>query len=140
MKFIDQVKLHAVALISLTIAITALLYNTWRDETSERNRNYRLAAFEVLKNLGELQIALNYQHYQPDNPMANSFVAWGYVAMVGDLSHLLPAPVPERVQQLLKVWKADWTKTKTDEAALDRITTELDASRQAVLDVIYKLR
>jgi hypothetical protein len=53
--FIDQIRRNAVALISLIIAVSSLSYNTWRNEKTEDNRNQRLAAFEVLLKLNELQ-------------------------------------------------------------------------------------
>ena len=51
----EQIRRNAVALISLFIAVTGLLYNTWRNEHSEYNRNQRFASFEVLIKLNELQ-------------------------------------------------------------------------------------
>ena len=47
--FISQLRRNLVALISLTIAISSLGYNTWRNEHSEDNRNKRFAAFEIVK-------------------------------------------------------------------------------------------
>ena len=43
------------ALISIFIAVSALAYNTWRNETTEEQRNIRHAAFRVLEDLGEVQ-------------------------------------------------------------------------------------
>ncbi len=96
----EQIRQNFISLISLLVALSALLYTTWREEMTERNRNLRAASFEVLKNLGELQIAVNYMHYQPDNPMANPLIAWGHVALIGDLSQILPAPVPAASKHL----------------------------------------
>jgi len=50
-----QIHNNAVALISLFIAVGSLAYNTWRNETTEEQRNVRHASFRVLENLGELQ-------------------------------------------------------------------------------------
>ena len=47
-----QIHNNAVALISLVIAVSSLAYNTWRNETTEEQRNIRHAAFRVLENLG----------------------------------------------------------------------------------------
>ena len=55
----QQLRSNAVALISLAVALTALGYNTWRNERTEHNRNIRVAAFEVLTQLGELQVVVN---------------------------------------------------------------------------------
>ena len=135
-----QMKDHTLAIISLVIALIALSYNTWRDEATEKNRSYRTAAFEVLKNLGELQISVNYIHYNPKIPMANPFAAWGHIALISDLSHLLPPPVPEKIQQLVKIWKADFEKIPKDEEAVERVSQAIDESRQAVLKSISSLK
>jgi hypothetical protein len=52
----QQLRANAVALISLVVALSSLGYNTWRNEQTEENRSVRIAAFEVLKHLGELQL------------------------------------------------------------------------------------
>lgn len=136
----NQLKDNFVAFLSLFIAIIALSYTTWREEVTERNRNYRTASFEVLKNLGELQLIINYSYYQPDNTMGNPILGWGHVALITDLGQLLPPPIPESVDQLAKVWRSNWEKMKTDEKAADKISQEIDNSRQAVLDLIRKLK
>lgn len=54
--FGQQLRSNAVALISLAVALTALGYNTWRNERTEHNRNIRVAAFEVLTQLGKASL------------------------------------------------------------------------------------
>ncbi len=135
-KFIQDLKSNAVALISLVVAIAALLYTGWREERTEKNRTIRVAAFEVLKNLGELQVVVNESYYQKVDPM----VGWGHIALIGDLGQLIPAPVPETVDHLVEVWKRDWSQIKTDDESVDRMTQEIDASRQAISELLYKLR
>lgn len=136
----EQFKSHFVALISLTIAIIALTYNTWREEITEKNRNLRLSAFEVLKNLGELQIVVNYGHYQSDNTMGNPIIGWGHIALVSDLGELLPPPIPEKIHTLTRVWGENWEKIRTDEVAVDLISDEIDASREVVLNELKSLK
>jgi hypothetical protein len=136
----EQIKQHFVAIVSLVIALTALLYTTWREEATERNRNTRQAAFVVLQNLGQLQVVINSSFYQPDNTMGNPMIGWGYVAIITDMSELLPSPVPEKAKALSTAWGESVPKLKTDEKALDNVTQEVDASREAVLEVLRKLR
>lgn len=50
----EQLRRNVVPLISLTVAVASLGYNTWRNEASEHNRNQRVMSIEVLRNLGEL--------------------------------------------------------------------------------------
>jgi hypothetical protein len=136
----DQLKNNFVAIISLIIALIALCYTTWREEVTEKNRNIRTAGFEVLKNLGELQIVVNHIYYQHDNMLANPYLGWGYISLISDLSNFLPPPVPDTVKKLVEAWSVNWKKIKTDEEAVTQISQEIDDSREAVVDTIRKLR
>ncbi len=135
-----QILNHLVAIISLSVAIIALSYNTWRNEQTEKNRNIRAAAFEVLKDLGELQIVINYSHYQPDKDLGNPYLGWGYIALINDLGQLLPQPIPEKVKTLTDDWGINWSKIKRDEVATDKISDEVDKTRESVLEVLRKLK
>jgi hypothetical protein len=135
-----QIKNNLIAIISLVIAIIALSYHTWRNEHTERNRNTRMAAFEMLKELGELQIAINFFHYQHESMMGNLYLSWGHIAFINDLGQLLPAPIPSNVKTLTEVWDNNWGKIRVDETATDKISNEIDNSRESVLNVIRQLK
>jgi len=135
-----QIRNNLIAIISLIIAITALSYNTWRNEQTEKNRNTRMAAFEVLKELGELQIIVNNSHYQHDKAMGNPFLGWGHIAIISDLGQLLPNPVPNHVKTLTEVWSNNWEKIPTNDSAIDSITNEIDQSRESVLGALRQLK
>jgi hypothetical protein len=72
-----QLRANTVALTSLAVALTALGYNTWRNERTERNRNVRVAAFEVLKQLGELQLVVNAAFFAKDGRLGHQMAGWG---------------------------------------------------------------
>ena len=135
----QQFQQHFVAILSLFIAVVALCYTTWREEATEHNRNTRIAAFEVLKNLGELQIVVNQTIYQPQSEKS-AFLGWGHISMIGDMGSLLPEPIPEKTQKLVKVWGDTWQKLQNDEPAQDSLTQEIDSCRDATLVVIHALR
>ena len=59
----SQIHDNAVALISIAIAVGALAYNTWRNETTEEQRNIRFAAFRVLEDLGVVQEVVDSRYY-----------------------------------------------------------------------------
>jgi hypothetical protein len=85
----QQVRRNAVALISIIIAVSSLGYNTGRNEETEDNRNQRLASFEVLLKLNELQQVIFHGHYDKDlldkgNPRAG----WTHVLTIRDLSRV----------------------------------------------------
>src|SRR4051812_50114900 len=62
---------HAVALISLAVALFGTSYNTWRNQTTEAHRNTRAAAFMVLDALGQLQEIADRRFYAGDRSDAN---------------------------------------------------------------------
>src|SRR5260221_9920468 len=136
----QQLKDNMVAIISLVIAIIALSYTAWREETTEKNRTFRVAGFEVLKNLGELQIVVNHAYYMRESALANPYLGWGHIALVSDLSQLLPKPVPTTVAKLVKVWGENWDKLNRDEEAVTAVSAEIDASRAEVLESIRYLK
>lgn len=136
----QQFKENFVAIVSLIVAIIALSITTWREESTEKNRTTRMAAFEVLKNLGELQIVVNSSYYQMKGMQADPFLGWGYIALIGDMSMLLPATVRETTDKLVQAWNANWEEIKTNEQAVANISNEINASRDSVLKAIRDLR
>lgn len=136
----QQLQANAVALISLVVALGSLGYNTWRNELTEENRSVRLAAFEVLKNLGELQVIVNFAFFAKNDQLGHPMAGWGRVALISDLSMVLPEPAPERAEKLRQVWQADWQQIEDDEPSVDRITAEIDQSREAIREIVRQLR
>ena len=150
----EQIRSNAVALISLVIAVTSLGYNTWRNETTEAQRNTRHAAFRVLENLGELQEVVDYRRYY----LASSANAdegesrlrgYGSVSLVRDLMMLMPEPAPEAGEALFDAWHeqvGSLSRRGADgRAGDDALTAERDLTRSindtrdAVLAVLKQL-
>ena len=105
----EQLRRNAVALISLVVAITSLGYNTWRNEQSESNRNQRLASFEVLLKIGELEELVFHSIYDPEVAGAGSArTGWSLVLTIRDLSKVIAKPVPDSADNLHKVWDSHW--------------------------------
>jgi hypothetical protein len=136
----QQLRANAVALISLVVALSSLGYNTWRNEQTEENRSTRVAAFEVLKNLGELQLVVNFAFFAKDKQLGHPMAGWGRVALISDLSQVLPAPAPQDAERLHQVWQANWERIADDEASVDRITAEIDRTREAIREILRQLR
>jgi len=137
--FLQQLRANVVALTSLAVAFAALGYNTWRNEHSERNRNIRVAAFEILKELGELQQVVNSSLYAKDRNRSDPLAGWGRVAMITDLSELLPSPAPEHAAELHRVWQADWHHLSDKEENADQISAEIDRSRESIREILRNL-
>jgi hypothetical protein len=127
------------SIVTLAAIVTAFIVTTWRAEISEKNQNLRMAGFEILKNLGQLQIVVNYAYYQPDNVGGNPYLGWGYIALVSDLSQLMPHPVLETIQKLVIVWGDEANNLKTRKEAVEQISLQIDNSRKAVLKSIHSL-
>jgi hypothetical protein len=134
-----QLKANTVAIISLLTAIIGLSYNSWRDHQNEMNHNMRNAAFEVLKELGELQTVVNYAHYVKDRSRGNPVDGWGHVVLIRDVSRLLTPAASNQGQKLYVTWQHDWERLDDDAASETRISNEIALTRKAVLDTIDSL-
>jgi len=135
-----QFKDNFIALISLVVAIVAIGSGRWREDVTEKNRNIRAAGFEMLKNLGELQIIVNHAYYQPESMKGNPFMGWGQIALISDLSELLTPKIAEKSAELRRVWGEQWNALKMDQTAVDKISAAIDANRMAVLELLNSLK
>jgi hypothetical protein len=136
-----QLRDNAVALISLAVAVGSLGYNTWRNEHTERNRNVRTAAFELLMKLADLERVVFLAQYDRDKVGGNPRTGWIYVLAIRDLSKLVPAPVPARAELLQQEWSGNWENLgKDDQAAVKRIDDAIERLREASLATIKSLR
>jgi len=128
----QQIHRNLLAILSLFIAITALTYNGWRQELTEDNRNLRLAAFELVKQLGELQLIVDYAHYDRNLELGNPITGWGRVALIEDLSAVLPSPLPKQANALKTIWAAHWQHLGDEETHVEAITQSIKTMRAEV--------
>jgi hypothetical protein len=135
-----QIKTNLVAIISLVAALSGLFYNSWRDHHNEINENRRNAAFEVLKNLGELQTIVNYAHFKVDNQRGNPIEGWKYVLLVRDLSRLLPPTNMQQGDKLYMTWQQHWETLQTESSSEQQISTHIANARADVLHTIETLQ
>lgn len=134
--WVQQLVKHSVAVVSLITAITGLTYNSWQANQNEINQNMRIAAFEVLKNLGELQTVVNYAHFSEDTVKGNPIEGWKHVTMVRDLSHLLKPKAKKESQVLYDAWKKDWEKVNNNKQSEKQMSQQIAKTREAVLSTI----
>ena len=137
---LEQFKRNFVAIVSIVVALAGLGYNTWRNERTEQNRNVRVAAFEILKTLGELQLIVDYAHFNHDRRMGDPTMGWGKVLFIKDLAQIVPEPVPDDVERLLAGWREHWEKIDTDNEAVQRISEDIYRARRDAADIIQRLR
>ena len=135
-----QLQRNAVALISIFIAVSSLSYNTWRNEKTEDNRNQRVAAFEILMKLGELQQVVFHHHYDQDfENRGNPRTGWTYVLVIRDLSRVLPAETHPVTDQLLETWRDNWEGLEDDKSAVDAILAGVEDTRVTMLALLQSL-
>lgn len=137
----EQLRQNLVAIISLIVALTTFSYNTWRNERTEQNRNIRPAAFELLKELGQLQVVVNNTLYRSDESTSNPpIIGWGHISFIGDMGKILPDPVPQKIERLIQVWGDNWQNLPSNEISGDKISAEIDSTRSSVLNQLKNLK
>ena len=136
-----QLRRNAVALISLTVALCGLGYNTWRNETTESHRNIRQAAFMMLGGLGELQQVVDLRFYGGHKDDANRIMGWGKVATLRDLGVLVSPGTGARAQMLFLTWENRLDALDGGDAAAEHeISTAISATREQVMSDLRALR
>ncbi len=134
-----QVHANLLSIISLVVALTALGYNTYRNELTEHNRNIRSASFIILQELSQLQLIADHAHYEKNDAKGNPIDGWGRVLYMRDLSQLVSPEVMAGTEHLIEVWGRNWSKLESEEAANERITDAINALRDEVRVTITSL-
>lgn len=138
--FLRQLQRNTVALISIFIAVSSLSYNTWRNEKTEANRNQRVAAFEILIKLGELQQVVFHHHYDKDSiDKGNPRTGWTYALTIRDLSRVMPEPLHDETDALLQVWNDNWERLADDKGSVDAILGGIESTRGEMLELLQSL-
>ena len=135
-----QVRANIVAIVSVFVALGGLTYNTWRNERTEANRSTRIAAFEVLKTLGELQLVVDYAYYRKDRARGDATIGWTRVQCIKDLATIPPSPGPEDAERLLQTWRTSVETLETDPQGAAKISDAIYATRQDLVAIIQHLR
>ena len=137
--FRDELRRNALALISLLVALTALGYNTWRNERTEHNRNIRFAGFEMLLHASELRRLSYLAHYDRDQLRGNPRSGWVKVMVIRDLSMIMPASLQASADSLYRAWDREWQGLGNNDASIASIEMALDELRGGILDTLESL-
>jgi hypothetical protein len=140
MSLLQQFQRNALALCSLAVAVSALSYNSWRNESSERNRNVRSAEFEMLKNLGEVQQIIDFAHLRHDAARGDLTLGLSRVLLIRDLGTLTPKPVEECSEKLLASWVKHGDQLATSDDAAAALSEEVLNARRTVLASLQSLK
>lgn len=136
----EQFRRNFVALVSLFIAVSSLSYTSWRHEQTEENHNHRMAAFETLLKLGELQQLVFHRHYDKAEDKGNPRTGWSYVLTIRDLTTLMPEPVTQSADQLVATWGEHWEGLGNNQKSADTIVEAIDATRNQTLLLLKSLK
>ena len=138
---------NLVAITSLVVALSALGYNTWRNERTERNRNIRVAGIEMLKEIGSLQEIVSQVSAgdeapagDPRDPRVQLRMGWVDVWTLNDLASVMPADVTREARELEDTWAADVEELPESDASSRQINAAIEELRQATLASLRALR
>jgi hypothetical protein len=134
------IRRHAVALISLAVALFGTSYNTWRNQTTEAHRNVRAAGFMVLDALGQLQEITDRRFYGGDHSDANRISGWGKVTVVRDMAPLVSAAANAQAHSLFIAWQANVDKLDANDEQVEKnIADAISSVRGQVLQELRDL-
>ena len=142
----QQFRDNLVAITSLVVALSALGYNTWRNERTERNRNIRAAGIEMLQEIGSLQQIVFYAHFaereddEDLDPRGDPRMGWVDVFTINDLAATMTAEAARDAARLRAVWEADSDKLIVDREADAMQLAESDEAFQRIDEAIEELR
>jgi len=117
-----QLKDNLLAILSVLIAISALAYNSWRNEASEENRNYRSAGFEIMREAAHLQYLVDTATYSESSQKYDVINGWVKVNLILSLSELMMPDVKVQATNLKQVWDENGESLNTNVTANENIS------------------
>lgn len=137
--------------LSVAVAVTALLYSTWRNETTEQQRSLRQAGFAVLERMTDLEGHIFIIAYSDREDVAadQPFLAWAAAREIRDLSAALPAPIPDEAQAFFRDWSNrssalgardpnDPTSQQAARHAADELSDNIQSLRELIVATMAK--
>ena len=140
MRFKEQLRTNSVAIISLIVALSGLAYNTWRNESTESNKNIREAGFFMMQELTELQEVVLYARFDNNDERGNIKSGWSHVLAVKDISYAMPESVQQDAMALSLVWQQhaqDISSSQDD--GYHNIDQAIDKVKKQIIAVINDL-
>ncbi len=122
------------------MALSGLGYNTWRNESTESNKNIREAGFFMMQELTELQEVVLYARFENDDERGNIKSGWSHVLAVKDISYAMPEPVQQDAIALSIVWQqhAQGIVSNQDES-YRQIDKAIDQIKKQIVTAINEL-
>lgn len=107
---------------------------------SEDNNTIRVAAFEMLLHLAELEQIVFAAHYDQDKDSGNPRSGWVKVGLINDLSVLINPVVTEQARMLKDKWAANWQQIPNDSQAAQQVLSHIDSVRASIKTTITRLQ
>ena len=126
--------------IGLVFGLVGFTYNVWRMEITEANNNTRMACFEILKELGELEQLIYSAHYDRHDEAGSPRRGWVKIGLVSDLSVLATPRVEEEAAHLKDTWSEHWNKYGENRESVDQIVAAIDSVRGQIKSALGDLR
>lgn len=140
MKVIKKQNLYLLtAILSFSFALIGFSYNVWRLEVTEANNTIRMASFQVLLELAELEQVAFAAHYDKDLVLGNPRTGWVKVGLINDLSPLVSEEMVESTAKLRTVWRQEWELLPEQESSVEKITQSIDLIRADIKKQLAKL-
>lgn len=125
---------------SVLVAFFAILVNGHRNELTERNRNIRVAEFEILRNLAELQQMVDVTYFDRGGSKGGQSFALSRILVIRDLAALSPEPVQQSAEKLMTAWRAHGQKLDTSLDAVQKLSDEIVDVRKEVVASLKSLK
>ena len=140
MVIIEQIRTNAVAIISLIVALSGLGYNTWRNESTESNKNIRQAGFFMMQELTELQEVVLYARFDHDDDRGDIKSGWSHVLAVKDISYAMPKPVQQDATALSLAWQQNAQGLVSNQnESYQQIDQAIDLVKKQIITAINEL-
>ena len=122
LSFKQQLQNNLLAVISLVIALSALGYNSWRNEQSEENRNFRGAGFEIMREAANLQLLIDTSTYSEIPAETDAIRGWVSVNLIVSLADIMTPEVKRKAIHLKSVWSQNWAFLYNDKKVNEKIS------------------
>lgn len=135
-----QLKQNIIAITSLFIALVGLTANISYMEHKELNSNLRIASFQLLIEISELEKITFQLQFDEETDSVNARTGWVKVRLIEGLSKLTSTKVQKDADALLESWKDNWPDLGHHPTkAFDDISTQISSIRQSLIDLISTL-
>ncbi len=123
----------------IMFAMIGFSYNVWRMEISEENNNIRMACFEILTELADLEQIIYTAHYDQNVIEGSPRKAWVKVGLIRDLTYLTAPAVEKKANDLYEAWSRNWSAIGDDETAVTLVVESIDEVRTEIKAVLKTL-